>query len=159
MRVSLYDLVLRFLAGPPLPQPPLGDPGNQAGTFLSPPVRQSCNSKKQAQNIADCEQTETKHSISRQHMETAPTPSPPNYRTDILPLFRKILGIFRGISKDVFIHLSFLIYSLTMVCACLGFHGALVGKHCCTLQESYTYAISVAVQQEVSDIKMHTLKM
>lgn len=142
-----------FVAGP---QPPLGVPGKLAGTFLSPPVRQPCNNTKRTQNVTDCEQTEIKHSISWQHMETAPTPPPPNYSTEIPPLFRKIFGIFRGISKDVLIHSQFLVYTLTMVCASLGFHGTLVGKHWCTLQENYTYAISVAVQQGVSDVKLNT---
>jgi len=46
-----------------------------------------------------------------------------------------------------------------MVCTSLGFHGTLVGKQWCTLQESYTYAISVAVQQGVSDTENTHLKI
>ena len=136
------------------PQSPLSGPEKQVGTFLSLPGMKPCNHTKRKQNTANCEQTETKHSISWQHMETVPIP-PPNISTEIPPLFRKIFDIFRGIPKDVFIHSRFLVYTPTMVCTSLGFHGTLVGKHWCTLQESYAYAISVAVQKGISDIRMH----
>jgi hypothetical protein len=160
MKVSISALMLKSFSRSTVaagPQPTLGGPGNQAATFLSPPVRQSCNNTKQTQNIADCEQTETKHSISRQHMETAPTAPPLSPKLQhrySSAISQNIWHFLRYFKRSIY---SFTISRLySMVCGSLGFHGTLVGKDWCTLQESYTYAISVAVQQGVSDIKMNT---
>jgi hypothetical protein len=157
MTASLSDLMLRFLAGPPLLRG-----HNPLSVALKNRWEHFClyqgwsratiRNGNRIQLTANRPKQNTASAGSTWRLFQSP---PPNISTEIPPLFRKIFDIFRGIPKDVFIHSRFLVYTPTMVCTSLGFHGTLVGKHWCTLQESYAYAISVAVQKGVSDIRMH----
>jgi len=136
------------------PQPPLSDPGKQVGIFVS-------TSEEAVQQY----EMDTEYSWLRtdrnntQHQlpvdgDCSNTPTPKYQHRNPSAISQNIWHFSRYFKRRIY---SFTISRLySMVCASLGFHGTLVGKHWCTLQESYTYAISVAVQQGVSDIRMHT---